>query len=307
MTQTIDAACCDSASSDVVGAHVPDAHVVDTHVPAPRVEPGQPATSPVGPTMEEALAETERAIEDAVKSAAVATVQLKRALTSARTGQMRDLRKALASAESSAAALAEQVRNLHTGFEFNEQQYLASGEYIRELLALAEERGVSMYQEDDQLLCYPSLVRVVSADANVEIDKVKERRLRPSVLIAHLARNQDRAPRFRAEAFLDALRDAYDLRILKEGKKPDGIVRLVDIWQVLTLLPQGGKYSKQEFARDLYLLDQSGVVSTQRNPRELRWSASTGTKGAGKLTTVSRTGQHQQYWGISFTCAAPES
>ena len=68
------------------------------------------------------------------------------------------------------------------------------------------------------------------------------------------------------------------------------------------MLPgQRGQYSKQEFARDLYLLDQSGLTSTPRSRRELRWSASTGTKGSGVLTTVARSGQRQQYWGISFT------
>jgi hypothetical protein len=68
------------------------------------------------------------------------------------------------------------------------------------------------------------------------------------------------------------------------------------------MLPgQRSQYSKQEFARDLYLLDQSGVTRTARNSRELRWSASTGTKGSGVLVTVARSGQRQHYWGISFT------
>ena len=68
------------------------------------------------------------------------------------------------------------------------------------------------------------------------------------------------------------------------------------------MLPgQRGQYSKQEFARDLYLLDQSGVTHTARSPRQLRWSASTGTKGAGVLVTVARGGQRQYYWGAFFT------
>ena len=80
------------------------------------------------------------------------------------------------------------------------------------------------------------------------------------------------------------------------------MVRLVDIWSTLTMLPgQRVQYSKQEFARDLYLLDQSGVTSTARSLRTLRWSASTGTKGAGTLVTVARNGQQQRYWGVSFT------
>jgi hypothetical protein len=159
-----------------------------------------------------------------------------------------------------------------------------------------------MFEEDDRLLCYPSLLRVLPGEVAVEIDKARERRLRPSVLVDLLARAQERPPRFKAEAFLDSVRAAYELVVAGEGKKADGVVRLIDIWSVLTMLPgQRGQYSKQEFARDLYLLDQSGITMTARSPRQLRWSASTGTKGAGVLVTVARNGQQQRYWGVSFS------
>lgn len=200
------------------------------------------------------------------------------------------------------AGLVEETRALSDGFDPDEQAYLASGGYVKELLAAAQARGVKIFEEEDRLLCYPSLLRVLPGDAAVEIDKVRERRIRPSVLVELLARTQDRAPRFKAEAFLDSLRAGYELVVASEGKKDDGVIRLVDIWSVLTMLPgQRGQYSKQEFARDLYLLDQSGVTRTARNPRELRWSASTGTKGSGVLVTVARSGQRQHYWGVSFT------
>jgi hypothetical protein len=152
------------------------------------------------------------------------------------------------------------------------------------------------------------LLRLLPGEAAVEIDKVRERRVRPSVLVDRLARTQQRAPRFKAETFLDSLRAGYELLVSSGDKKPDGVVRLVDVWSVLTMLPgQRGQYSKQEFARDLYLLDQSGVTSTPRNPRELRWSASTGTKGAGVLVTVALSGQRQYYWGVSFTLDGAEA
>ena len=90
------------------------------------------------------------------------------------------------------------------------------------------------------------------------------------------------------------------------GKKPDAVVRLTDIWTVLTLLPgQAREYTRPEFARDLYLLDQSGVRAT-RDGRALRWHASSGTRTSGVLTTVARTGQQQRYWGVSFSARAPQ-
>jgi len=258
-------------------------------------------------TLEEVLAATEQAVDGALKSAAQVTRHLRQALAGTRTGQLRDVRKALATAQAAATGLAEQVQGLHDGFDPDEQAYLGSGGYTKELLALAAARGVTIVEEDDRLLCYPSLLRVLPSDVAVEIDKVKERRIRPSVLVDLLARTQQRAPRFKAEQFLDSLRAAYELLVASGGKRSDAVVKLVDVWSVLTMLPgQRGQYAKQEFARDLYLLDQSGVISTPRSSRELRLSASTGTKGAGVLVTVARGGQRQYYWGVSFA-AAPEA
>jgi hypothetical protein len=253
-------------------------------------------------TLEETLAATERALDSALRSAAAVTRELRKALVGAKNGQVRDARKALAGAHAATTSLVDETRALSDGFDPDEQAYLASGGYAKELLAAAEARGVRMFEEEDRLLCYPSLLRVLPGDAAVEIDRVRERRIRPSVLVDLLARTQDRPPRFKAEAFLDSLRAGYELVVASEGKKEDGVIRLADIWSVLTMLPgQRGQYSKQEFARDLYLLDQSGVTRTARNSRELRWSASTGTKGSGVLVTVARSGQRQHYWGVSFT------
>jgi hypothetical protein len=254
-------------------------------------------------SMEAALATAERALENALRGANTTVRELKRALGAARTGQIRDLRKAIAAVEAAAGSVAADGKALGDVADFDERAYLSSGGYVKELLVEAQARGLSIVEgDDDRLLCYPSLLRVVPGEVAVEIDKVRDRRLRPSVLVGTLLRAQERGTRFKAEQFLDSLRAAYELRVAADGKRPDTIVKLVDVWSVLTMMPaQRAQYTKQEFARDLYLLDQSGVVRTDRSPRELRWSGSTGTKGSGVLTTVARNGQEQRYWGVSFT------
>lgn len=269
---------------------------------------GREAAAPAADgTLEGALARTQRAADAALKVAAGVARDLRNVSGRARTGQVRELRKALVSARTAAQDLAELTRTLAAGVDLDEQEHLASGAYTKELLAAAEARGVTIFEEEDRLLCYPSLLRILPGEVAVEIDKVRERRIRPSVLVDLLAATQQRAPRFKAESFLDSLRAGYELVAAGERKKPDGVVRLVDVWSVLTMLPgQRGQYTKQEFARDLYLLDQAGVTSTPRSPRELRWSASTGTKGAGVLVTVARSGQRQYYWAVSFTLDGEE-
>lgn len=254
--------------------------------------------------LETALAATGDEVEAALKAAAGVTRELRKARAGAASGQLRELRRALAAASRLAGSLAAAAEQAQDSFDLDEVDYLGSGAYAKELLDTAAERGVKMFEEDDRLLCYPFLIRLLPADAAIEVDRRREKSLRPSALVDRLAAAQSRPPRFRPEPFLDSLWSGYELVVAREGKSVGAVVRLVDVWGVLTLLPgQGRDYSRPEFARDLYLLDQSAVATT-RSGRRLRWHASTGTRGSGVLHTVARTGQQQRYWGVSFTPAA---
>jgi hypothetical protein len=254
---------------------------------------------------ESALSTTQGGTEAALKSAGALTRELRKARAAAASGQVREMRRALDAAGGMAAELSAAVGDARASFDIDETVYLASGDYAKELLAAAAERGVRMFEEDERLLCYPSLVRVVPNDSMIEVDRRRERRLRPSVVISLLAAAQQRPPRFRAEQFLESLAGGYELVTARAGKNLDAVARVTDIWSALTLLPgQAKDYTRPEFARDLYLLDQSGARQTKEG-RTLRWHASSGTRTAGVLTTVARTGQQQRYWGVSFTTGAP--
>jgi hypothetical protein len=247
---------------------------------------------------------TQTNAESALKAAGTVTRELRKAKAAAATGQVRELRRALDAAVAQARELLESAHQARDRFDFDDAAYLASGEYAKELLVLAAERDLDLFEEDERLLCYPSIVRIVPGDSVVEIDRKRERRLRPSVLLALLAAVQEKPGRFRADHLLESIAGGYDFVIARAGKKPDAVVRLQDIWDVLTILPgQARSYTRQEFTRDLYLLDQSHVEQT-KDGRVLRWHASSGTRTSGVLTTVSRTGQRQQYWGVSFTAGA---
>jgi hypothetical protein len=264
-------------------------------------EESQGSERPDGPDgLEGALAATEERVDAALGAVAAVTRELRKAKTGAARGQVRDLRRALGAASGRIEEAARATGEAAESFDFDEREHLAAGGYVKELLAEASARGVRMFEADGQLLCYPSLVNVLPSDAAVEVDRRRERRLRPSVLVALLGAAQARPPRFRPEPFLESLATGYDLVRSRDGARDGSVVRLVDIWGVLTLLPGAQRdYARPEFARDLYLLDSSGV-STTRSGRVAGWHASTGTRGAGTLTTVARTGQQQRYWGISF-------
>jgi hypothetical protein len=89
-----------------------------------------------------------------------------------------------------------------------------------------------------------------------------------------LAARQARPARFKPEPFLASPLAAYELVVAQRGRAYDATVAPGDVWSVLTLLPgRGREYTRQEFARDLYLLDQSGV--TQVKGRTMSLPAST--------------------------------
>lgn len=251
--------------------------------------------------LEAALTQFERDTAAAVRALSAALRETKKLQAAATTGQLRDLRAGIDSSARLADQAAEAVGDLRSTWTFDEAEHLAGGGYTKEVLALAAEQGVQMFESDERILSYPAIVRVSAGDSTVLIDKVKERRLRPSLLVRTLKALQDRPPKFKAEAFLESLAVAYEFVIAQDKVRTGSVVKLVDVYTVLTVMPGAAReYSKQEFTRDMYLLDQRGVVTTKKG-RTMSLPASALTRGAGvTLSTVTKSGQAKMYAGITF-------
>jgi hypothetical protein len=263
------------------------------------VDPTPTVTEPR--ELEASLADTQARLEAVIKTVSALSRELRRGRAAAVSGQVRDLRRSLETAASAAETVCSQIEAAGATYDVDEAELLASGSYVKELLSIASESGVAMFEDDGQLLCYPSIVRLLPADLALEIDRRRTRGIRPSVVVEELRRAQQAGPRFKAAPFVSSLLAGYDLVRAQQGKAPGAVVRLVDVYAVLTLLPgQSREYSKSEFARDLYLLDQSGVTEAGSTGRRLRFAASSGTRQAGVLATVAVSGQQQRYWGIAF-------
>lgn len=252
-------------------------------------------------SLEEALVDLERGADTTLHALLSAVKEAKRVKAAAAAGTLRDVEQALHSAARLAEQAAETAVELEASWRFDSSGYFASGGYTKELLARAADAGLRAVEADERILCYPSIVAISPADTTVVIDKKKERRTRPSVVVAHLAALQQREPNFRPQPFIESLARAYDLVAPRKG----ATVKLVDVYAVFTLLPGSARdYTKPEFARDIYLLDQSGVTAT-KDGRTLRLPASALTRGSGVLTTVTRTGQVKMYAGITFEGEEP--
>ena len=255
--------------------------------------------------LETALAQTQAAAELALTAVAQLTATLRRLRAAALVGNLRDLRTALGNVEHTAARAHDVSSTASASWQLDEEAYLASPDFTAELLAAAREAGLQLFERDDRLYCYPVLVRVAPADRAVFVDRTRERRIRPSVLIEHLRDVQRRPPRFRPEAFLESLFRAYEYLVTRHGSNQldaGHAERLIEVYDLMTLMPGAGRdYSRQEFARDIYLLDRSGVTTTRRG-YVVSFPASTGARSAGaSLRVVTESGQEKVYYGLSFS------
>jgi hypothetical protein len=252
-------------------------------------------------SLEEALQAVERDADSAIKALGSALKAAKKAKAAATHGQIRDLQQSLEATLNLTGQATATARELREGWRFDVSEWFSSGDYAKELLAAATEASVQAFESDDRILSYPVIVQVSPSDTTVVIDRKKDRRVRPSVVVGHLATLQQRPPRFRAEAFIETLAAGYDLVVASKRLRPGAPAKLVDVHKVLTLLPGAARdYTLQEFARDLYLLDQKGVIETKEG-RSMSLPASALTRSAGTLTTVTRSGQRKIYAGVAFT------
>jgi len=260
-------------------------------------------------SLEKALAKTEDDVNVTLKAAAVVVNSLKKFRVAIKTGNLRDLKSIIESAEQAVSALKQQFMNTKDGWSFDSETYITSRAFPEEILETSKSLGLKMFEQDERLYCYPFLIRILPNDLAVQIDKQKERRLRPSTLVSHLKTLQNKPVRFKPDNLLDSLFSAYETIVKSRGKDQIGkgiVIPLIEIYKLLTLLPgQAKEYSRQEFARDLYLLDQSGITTT-RNGFVVSFPASTGTRSsASTIKVVTIEGSEKKYYGISFRRRMP--
>ena len=254
-------------------------------------------------TMEQALSSTETDAAATLRAAGALMAPLRRFRAAAQSGNLRELHQSLEAAEAAIAELDRQFKAAKQGWSFDTQKYLSSGQYAKEVLSAAHQLGVQITERDERIYCYPALVRVSPSEKAVVVDRKREERIRPSVLVNLLKDLQNKPPTFRPEAFLTALYEAYTRIVTQREGDPlllAPVVPLVDIYALLTLLPgQGRDYSRQEFARDVYLLHRGGK-NTTKGGAKVSFPISRGVRGK-TLVVIDENGEERRYYGIRFT------
>lgn len=259
--------------------------------------------------LEQTLAKIEQHADLLVKTVTDAVTAVKKIRAAANVGDFQKLRLALNEANETATRFHQELEETVHNWNFDEEAYLSSPAFQRDLLVMAEQMGVDLIEHEGTLYAYPALIRVHPKDKAVTIDRVREVRLRPSLLVKRLKALQNKPYRFKPHEFLAILYSAYSIAVGIRGKHLLGtgiVIPLMEIYELLTMLPrQSFEYTRQEFARDLYFLDKSGVTQTKKG-HLLHFHASTGVKDPTKtLSVITQGGRLRTYYGTSFTPTNP--
>ena len=261
-------------------------------------------------SFEEGFSATEKAAESVLTALNEAAAVARRLRKASQDGNIAAVRRESERLEPVVNLIRQEVSNASTAWPFTaeeERQYLEE-EYSSELQAEARKRGVQMFERDGRLIAHPLVVRTLPGERAVRIDRRQSSNIRPSKLVTDLERLQTRPSRFRPQQFLDSLYHAYielaerdTADRLKLGDTGQ-VVRLERIYSLFTGLPGSGReYTRLDFARDLYALQESGVREVRDGAR-VSFPASTGTRNPrGVILFVGPDGETVLFYGIQFT------
>jgi hypothetical protein len=255
------------------------------------------------PTLEESLAAFEAGVAEAQKSADALTRSLRGLRKAAASGHLLDLAKALDSLEERARQAETAASGLPSAWRFDAKTYLEH-DYLNELKREADAQGLNLVERDGRFYCFPLVLRIEPPQSSVRIGSKRERRLRPKEVVRRLAAMQKRRQRFNEQRFLDMLYQVYQRVQGPEWTKaksgPGPIVTLIEIYEVLTLLP-GSDYPIEEFGRDLLLLARQPDLRT-RDGCSFDFPGSTLSKERIKRINVyDEHGKEETYIGLRFT------
>lgn len=184
--------------------------------------------------------------------------------------------------------------------QFDRQNYMEDGEYAQQMLAYCEESGVDVKGEFPVYEMFPYRVRFDTENLDIYIDRKKVHCLRPLNFVQRIKTGQDKLMKasFNANVFLNELAEAYDLSVLKQGKRQEADLYLTKLYRLLAPMGRYRKeYDQQSYAFDLARLYASGVEET-KDGRRFEFGPSRNINQA--IRILDQNGQEQYLATIRF-------
>lgn len=216
-------------------------------------------------------------------------------------GDVKDYRKLTALYEESIQKQQDALNSLKQLAEgFDSEAYFESGEFTAQLLEEADKAGVDVVGEAPVLEMFPYRVRIDADNQDLYLDRKKVSSMRPKAFIATVKASQEKLYKasFNAAAFAEELETAYDLAILKAGKKADADLYLNSLYKLLVPMSRSRKdYDQQSYAFDIARLYASGV-ETLKDGRRFQFGPSRNNNKA--IRILDQEGKEQYLATIRF-------
>ncbi len=208
------------------------------------------------------LSSVEKTLNDSLKDG---TKSCKTILKDTESGDLKDLDKAIkameASIESQKAALTA-IREAVEGFD--RTKYVVEGDFSKQMLEECEKNEIDVRDLGGMVYdMFPSKITISRDTLDITLDKKKVQCFRPKALVQTVKETQEKLKKekFNDERFIKELAAAYDLVVLKKGKKlKGGNAQIKDVYAMMTPTARAKKeYDIQTFAFDLARLLASGT------------------------------------------------
>lgn len=187
------------------------------------------------------------------------------------SGDVKSLLRDLNMMKESAALLASSLENLEeTAAGFDAKAYFENGDFAQQMLEACAQKGVDVRGEFPVYEMFPYKVKVDAENQDLYLDRKKVQCMRPQSFVDTVKAGQEKLNKasFNASTFVSELSDAYDLALLKMGKKSGYDMYLKSLYKFLAPMSRFRKdYDQQSFAFDLARLYTSDTEETKSGRR----------------------------------------
>jgi len=241
-------------------------------------------------------------LEKSVKDSLATLQKLSRAISrETEAGDIRNLSRdlsALSEAAEAVSSATERLRETVSGFD--SRAYFESGDFVEQMLASCQEKGVDVRGDFPVYEMFPYRVRLDAENQDIYLDRKKIHCMRPQSFVSQVQASQEKLNKaaFNALTFVSELSEAYDLALLKLKKHPGTDLYLTSLYKFLTPMGRFRKdYDQQSFAFDLARLYNSGIEET-KNGRKFQFGPSRNNGKA--IRILDQDGQEQYLATIRF-------
>ena len=240
----------------------------------------------------------EKEIKD---SASTITRLYKKIVKDTESGNIVEIRKSLELLAQAADTLSERTSVLEDQIgEFDQVAYFEDGQFIKEMLEECAKKEIDVIGESPVFEMFPYRVRIDASNQEVYLDRKKLPTMRPLSVAQTISTSREKLMRanFNAQRFADELADAYDVTILKSGKRPGADIYLTTIYK--TLVPMGRfrrDYDQNSFAFDVARLYDSEIDETKKGRR---WQFGPSRNNSKAIRILDREGNEQFLATVKF-------